>query len=322
MRILIPDITKDYEKFLEVHGKGTFLGASEIGTAAGQNPFQTPLQLWMRKTGRDVSVIDNVATRRGKVLERAVADIFLEENTKFKSAQKCPCMYQHNTVDWAVASPDFGVYEESYEIQNEALWGPIGFVGNPLETKTTGYWAAADWADGAIPNSAFCQVQWQLGVLGHSVGYIAVLIAGRDFHWRRVEFSKDVFEQLLELGDKFLEMVKADVPPGAQWNDDLSLLYKLSEKQIDLGGNNELCVAATQYAGSLLRLKEANKKAKEIEKERDGLKNTVLQAMGEAKIARLGDLTVERKETYVEEKSPRKYWRRSLVVSGLETEEE
>ena len=49
------------------------IGASEVGTILGLNPFETPYQLWRRKKGLDAPKQENFAMKAGHYLEDAVS---------------------------------------------------------------------------------------------------------------------------------------------------------------------------------------------------------------------------------------------------------
>ena len=57
------------------------LGGSDVATILGLNPYKTPYQLWLEKTGRvepdDLS--DNFAVKRGNDMEALVAKWFSDE---------------------------------------------------------------------------------------------------------------------------------------------------------------------------------------------------------------------------------------------------
>lgn len=287
--ILIEDIEKDKEKFLEIHGKGLYLGSSEIATAAGLNKFQTPLQLWMRKTGRDTSVIDNKFTRRGKLLERSVADIFLDEHPEFYKADKINTTYRDYNVPWATCTPDFCLHSADFDGQQPAYW--VWGAERVLEVKTSGIWARKLWAQG-VPDFVRIQMQWQMGILGISQGYAGGLIGGEPMFPPVVEFNKDIFDQLLELGDRFLTFVKSDTPPTARFDDDLSNI-KPVEKSIELP--DQIGFKIGYFVGKSLLIAEKNAELRILEQERDGAKNEIIQAMGDANLGKFGDYRAIRK---------------------------
>ena len=57
--ILIDDIESKKEQFKEVHGASGFYGGSDVAAICGLSPFETPLGVWMRKTGKAPPVEEN-----------------------------------------------------------------------------------------------------------------------------------------------------------------------------------------------------------------------------------------------------------------------
>ncbi len=279
MRILIKDIEADKAQFEAIHGKGLFLGSSEIATAAGLNRFQTRLQLWHKKTGRDLSQPDNIFIKLGNYLEPVVARLFTDERKEW-IAEKNNTTYQHRTLDWATCTPDYFL---SYPINvdAEAL----------LEIKTSGIWAADEWKDGSVPDWARIQVIWQLGIMELPRGYIAALIGGNQFYQYEIEFNRDVFDQLVQIGEKFLQHVKDDIPPDATYSDDFSSIFP-TEKEVDLSEFKDL---AEQYELLQKEAKEVSDLLKLKEQAKDTIKAQIMQKMGDASVAKIGNYLATRK---------------------------
>lgn len=291
-RILIKDINETPEQFQEIHGKGLFLGGSEIATAAGLNKFSTPLQLWMRKTGRDTSVIDNKHTRLGKKMEQVVAETFIEEHPEILTYEKVVSTFQHDTIDWATCTPDYNM------VRNDGC-------GMLLEIKTSGIWADKEWADGQVPDYAQIQLMWQMGICGVEKGYLAALIGGKNFYSKEIAFNKDVFAQLVELGDRFLDYVRSDKPPSATYADDLSYI-RPTDASVDLTATD--CIQmAMQFELLQKEVSELNAHIKLKEQTKDTIKNKFIQLMGTAGKASCGDYEIVRKEIAIKESIRKAY---------------
>lgn len=293
-RILIRDINETPEQFQEIHGKGLFLGGSEIATAAGLNKFSTPLQLWFRKTGRDTSVIDNKHTRLGKKMEQVVAETFLEEMPQYKIAKKINSTYQHDTIDWATCTPDYVLSDVDYGVD---LWKE--HANTLLEIKTSGIWADKEWSEGLVPDYAQIQLMWQMGICGVERGYLAALIGGKNFYSKEIAFNKDVFAQLVELGDRFLDYVRSDKPPSATYADDLSYI-RPTDAAIDLTATDSIQMAM-QFELLQKEVSELNAQIKLKEQTKDTIKNKFIQLMGTAGKASCGDYEIVRKEIAIKE---------------------
>jgi predicted phage-related endonuclease len=180
----------------------------------------------MRKTGRDTSDQGNFHTKLGNLMEEVVAKLFLDEKKEYVGTKNVS-VYQHDTIEFATCTPDYFLHTP-ISSGTEAL----------LEIKTSGAWANKDWSEG-IPDYALIQLQWQLGIMNSSQGYLAALIGGKEFYIKEVPFNADVFSQLVEMGTKFVEMIKSDTAPDATFNDDFSFL-KPTEREVELSDCAEM----------------------------------------------------------------------------------
>ena len=71
-----------------------------------------------------------------------------------------------------------------------------------LECKTANQFLAKEWEGEEVPLSYICQVQHYMNVLNKDYCYIAVLIGGQKFIWKRIERDQELIdvptEQLVE----------------------------------------------------------------------------------------------------------------------------
>ena len=67
-----------------------------------------------------------------------------------------------------------------------------------LECKTANQFLAKEWAGDEVPLSYLCQVQHYMNVLNKDYCYIAVLIGGQKFIWKRVERDQELIDVLTE----------------------------------------------------------------------------------------------------------------------------
>ncbi len=198
------------------------LGASEIATVVGLNPYQTPLELWAQKTGKVPAKEDNDAMWLGRRLEPVVADFFAKKVQSVDVLERANGLYRHSVHEWALASPDFFCSESD--------------VVGLLQTKTTGAYKQDEWEDGKVPSMYLAQIQWEMAVMSKPYSYLACLIGGRELAHKRFEAEPAVFEQLAEAGAVFMGLVKSDTPPAPTGSDGklLNQLLKHGETEITL----------------------------------------------------------------------------------------
>jgi putative phage-type endonuclease len=263
--------TKDMsrEDWLAVRKQG--IGASDAAAAVGLSPYQSPLELWMIKTGRDSDMpkIDpndeSSPMYWGTILEPIVAQHYSKRTGN--KVRRINSVLQHPDPDmhWMLANLDYTVVG-SEEVQI-------------LECKTAGEFGSRLWRDG-VPEYVQCQVQHQLAVTGKLAADVCVLICGQEIRIHRIERDDELIARLIELERQFWHFVETDTPPPADGSKSagkaLQYLYQQDSGDVlDLTEDTYLCQVFTD----LLVAREAVSRAEQMEAER---KQTIQQKMGEA----------------------------------------
>ncbi len=263
--------TKDMsrEDWLAVRKQG--IGASDAAAAVGLSPYQSPLELWMIKTGRDSDMPkvdpndESSPMYWGTILEPIVAQQYSKRTGN--KVRRINSVLQHPDPDkhWMLANLDYTVVG-SDEVQI-------------LECKTAGEWGAKHWRDG-VPEYVQCQVQHQLAVTGKLAADVCVLICGQEIRIHRIERDDELIARLIELERQFWHYVETDTPPPADGSKSagkaLQYLYQQDSGDVlDLTEDTYLCQVFTD----LLVAREEVSRAEQMEAER---KQTIQQRMGEA----------------------------------------
>lgn len=195
--------TQNHKEWLAVRGQG--VGSSEVATLLGLNKWETPYQLWRRKTGQDPPKEENEAMIIGHLMEDAVAQRWaMATGRKIIKESANEWVYVHPEYDYFRASPD-RVYWNQGEKQNEE---------NKciLECKTTNQDVSKD----NIPQSWFCQVQWLMFVTGAKRASLAWLkLDYRNFGYKDIEYDEDFCRWMAGEADVFwnLYVKKMEEPP-------------------------------------------------------------------------------------------------------------
>lgn len=200
------DLSRD--EWLSVRKTG--IGSSDAGAAVGLNPYQSPLELWLIKTGRDgglpkIDANDESSPMYwGTLLEAIVAAHYTRRTGN--RVRKINAILQHPEVDkaWMLANIDREVVGAS-DVQI-------------LECKTAGEFGARLWHDG-VPEYVVCQVQHQLAVTGKTAADVCVLICGQEIRVHRIERDDVLITRLIELERRFWRYVESDTPPPADGSD-------------------------------------------------------------------------------------------------------
>ncbi|WP_058369644.1 YqaJ viral recombinase family protein [Psychrobacter sp. ENNN9_III] len=195
--------TKDLsrEDWLQVRKQG--IGSSDAAAACGIHPYLSMLELWMIKTGRmssnmDESIEGYSPLYWGNTLEPMVAKYY-QEHTGNK-VRRVNAVLQHPDLDKAfmLANLDYAITGND-EVQI-------------LECKTAGEHGAKLWKHG-VPLYVTCQVQHQLAVTGKTAAHICVLLCGHEAKIYKVERDERLIESIMEHERLFWQYVATDTPP-------------------------------------------------------------------------------------------------------------
>ncbi|SED73892.1 putative phage-type endonuclease [Burkholderia sp. WP9] len=260
--------TKDLsrEDWLEVRKSG--IGGSDAAAAVGLNPYMSPLELWLSKTGRDTTLPrpDPNDTAEpvywGTLLEPIVAASYTKQTGN--KVRRVNAVLQHPTIPFMLANVDREV------------------VGNRdvhlLECKTAGEFGARLWR-GGVPEYVQLQVQHQLAVTGKQAADVAVLLCGQRLEVHHVERDDGLIARLIELEAAFWRFVETDTPPPADGSDSadcaLRCLYPGAGGTVDFTGDRALSAAFAD----LVAVRAELDARQQVEAE---LKQSIQQAMGEA----------------------------------------
>lgn len=243
------------------------IGSSEIPTILGLNKWETPYQLWLRKTGQLPAKEQTFAMKAGNYLEDAVSRFWQDETGRqvIKSSS-AETIYVHPEKDFLRVSPD------------RTYWIP-GMVKNDdnkgiLECKTTQM--PVDPED--LPMYWFVQIQYQIGVMQKEQGSIAWLQGGREFGHKDVVFVPDFFEWMTDEAEKFwFKNVLEGVEPDLINSDDILQKYA---RHFD----GKLIEAPESLVYSITQLKDTKEQIKELEGRKDAIEEQIKMFMMDAEM--------------------------------------
>jgi putative phage-type endonuclease len=187
------DMTR--EQWLEERRKG--IGGSDAAAIAGLSRYKTAMQVYLEKLGHLPEPEENEFMYWGKKLEEVVADEF-SARTGLKIRRRNAILRhpQHlfmlANVDRVIVGKDEG-----------------------LECKTTSAYRADEWKDDEIPWEYALQCHHYMAVTGFSAWWIAVLIGGNKFVYKRIERDDDIIQNLIKIESDFWNNhVLKQVPPS------------------------------------------------------------------------------------------------------------
>src|SRR5690554_2691682 len=159
------DMTR--EQWLEERRKG--IGGSDAAAIAGLSRYRSPIQVYMDKLGLIEPPEENEAMYWGRKLEDIVAEEF-SIRTGLKVRRR-NAILQHPEYPFMLANVDRLIVGK-----NEGL-----------ECKTTSAYRADEWKDDGIPWEYAIQCYHYMAVTGYKAWWIAALIGGNQFIYKRIE---------------------------------------------------------------------------------------------------------------------------------------
>lgn len=262
MRQRIPTKNMSREDWLQL--RRTSIGGSDVATILGFNKYKSPYQLWLDKTGQiDIDASDpSEAAYWGNVFEETVAKEFTKRTgAKVRNDNH---MYFHREHDFLSANVDRQVVGEN------AI----------LECKTASMFLSDKWEGENIPDQYIFQVQHYLNVLDKAYAYIAVLVGGQKFQWKRIDRDQELIDIIQERLIAFWEVnVKQNVAPpidGSQSATDF-----LKERYANSEAGKEITLASS-FDETISLLNEAKAAKKTVEETISLYENQIKLALGKA----------------------------------------
>lgn len=224
------------------------IGGSDAGAICGVNPYSSAMKVFQDKTSDKVEEQDSEAVRIGHDLEEYVAQRFMEA-TGLK-VRKSNYMYRSVEHPFMIADVDRLVVGED--------------AG--LECKTTSAYNADKWSDGDIPLHYVLQCYHYMAVTGKRTWYIAAVILGREFTYRRLDWDEELISRLTAIEEEFWNshVVKGILPPpdGSRACDEVIEQYFHTAKKasaIKLIGFDEKLRRREEILGFISALQEEQK---------------------------------------------------------------
>lgn len=246
--------TSNHEEWLEARKGG--IGASEIGTILGVNPYDTPYQLWLRKTGRAPAIQENFLMKAGHYLEDAIAQFCADETgVQIVKNSANEFLVVNKDKPHLRVSPDRYAWLPNcrHTKDNKVI----------IECKSTQKFISED----NIPLPWFVQVMYQLGVCEMDQAYLAWLSQGRDFGYKQIRFDKDLFNDVIvaEIDKFWKDNILGDQEPALISVDDVKIKYPIHSAGKSIDASEELQETCNQLLDVNAQIKELDKKKTEFE---------------------------------------------------------
>lgn len=192
-------IYKDVQAWHEA--RKTSIGASEVASVLGLSPFQTPLQLYLRKRGELDPMPETPRMRIGRAVEPALAMLYQHETGRRLKPAVPFGIYRHVDYPWLHATPD--------RIISRADGDGI------LELKSTSEYRRKSWDEDGVPPQYVVQVQAQLICCPFGWASLAALFGTSDWGWWDYAPDATLRDWILDETQRFAERLRTGDPPPA-----------------------------------------------------------------------------------------------------------
>lgn len=269
---ILKDLTHD--QWLDQRAKG--IGSSEVGTILGVNPYETPYELWLRKTGQAPPKQTTDQMELGHILEPWVAQKFSENSgAVIKLSSKGDWLAVDNDRDFLRVSPD-------------RLYWPAGMKHCPknwgiVECKTS---TTMDVDPENPPLYWQMQLQYQMGVMGIKQGAIAwvtmnfgIQAGHRTYAADREFFEKEMVPRLEYF---WKENILRGIEPTPKTELELKLAYPSATPEKTVISDEEINAALTEFKKLSQQEKDIKASLSMVGSQKDVLRNLVRSYMKDA----------------------------------------
>lgn len=259
-----------HEEWITYRRKG--IGGSDVGAICGLSKWKSPYAIYLAKIDELPYEPQSDAAHFGDVLEEIVAKEFTKVTGK--RVRRKNAMLRHKEYNFMLANIDRDVV------------GERAF----LECKTTSAYNHKEWEDDKIPETYMLQIQHYMAVLDYDYCYIACLIGGNNFVWKKIERDNELIETMINIEKDFWENnVLKKVPPavdgGGNDKELLNLLYPNAEKKEEM-------FLSYECAEKLNEIRELKEKKEELEEEITNRENFIKNELREYECGSVDDIEV------------------------------
>lgn len=239
------------------------IGASEIAAITGMNPYASPWDVWLKKTGQAPDQEETDPMEWGIRLEPAIRQKYVDDT---RSVVMVPPRSEfHPNMPWARATPDGFVLSSDMKLRTHLL-----------QCKNVGQWVARDWESGP-PVYVQLQEQWEMHVTGLNRADVAVLVGGNDFRIYTVHRDDRTIGDLVTIAEDFWRKCETRAAPKV---DDSDACQRHFEKRLK---REAIEVVADEETEALFaEWREVKARQKTDDKREKAIRNLVREQMADA----------------------------------------
>lgn len=239
------------------------IGGSDVSAILGFNKYRSAYQTWLDKTGK-IDIEENEPSEAaywGNQLEDLVAKEFNRRTgIKIRNDNK-----MHFKKDKPFLSANI----------DRAIVGENSF----LECKTASEWLRGEWVDEEIPAPYMFQIQHYMNVLDYEYCYIAALIGGNKFIWKKVKRDQELIDLVETKLTEFWEVnVLQNIAPPI---DGSAATTEYIKQQYKDEGPEELMLQK-DADDALDTLEELEENIKQLKEAKAAIENDLKNKLGKA----------------------------------------
>ena len=238
------------------------IGGSDMAAVMGLNPWKTPYEVWLEKTGRVKPWEGNEKTRIGNAIE----DFCAAQYTAYTGSKvrKVNGFRRCDTVPVIGGSID------------RMILGKDGEKPGILEMKNVSTESWNGTFKNGIPDYYYIQMQVYMLVFKANYAHLWVFVGGERFEKFEVLRSNEVIGKIIEAANNFwFEYVLRDTPPPVTAKSDLAVKYPTEKVAADFVKADE---TITELVNDLAYCKSA---IKEFEAKKEDLELRIMDYIGE-----------------------------------------
>ncbi len=248
------------------------IGGSDAAAIVGLDKYKSAFDVYADKLGLKPETPDNEAMRQGRDLEEYVASRFCEQTGK--KVRRRNAILQHPEHHWMLGNIDRWVVGEN--------------AG--LECKTTSVLNRTKFSQGEFPPNYYVQCMHYMAVTGAERWYLAVLVLNKAFHIFEIERDEAEVQALIAAEKDFWENhVLKQIPPQPDGTEATTEVIK----QLFPEARGREQVALFGLEDKIEQYIVLDNKVKELELEKDKLKQEIQLLMGNAEIGQAQGYIVE-----------------------------
>lgn len=261
------------------------IGGSEIGAIAGFSNYGSALTVFNEKLGLVEKFKGNFHTKFGNRMEPSIREWIQEDFKEETGVELKTFEYPYMMVDadfsyFSANIDGLGVLDEQWKYKENRDTGEFWSIEPGelfgLEIKTGSEFLQKMWAGEEVPDSYYCQCQWYMGVTGLKY-FLIIYLLGKKVQWKVIPRNEDDIKALRDIGHNFwTQHILTKVAPNP-----VGLKPETDQILEQQALNNDSEVNITDE--KLTKYNEVSDKIKDLEKEKERLKQEIFLELGDSK---------------------------------------